>query len=120
MLCLLLYIENIAFRCPAQSSSIQWDGIASYAFDGNMDTDCSRSACVHTAAESDPWLGVDFEISRTVYSFIVTNRGDCCCKYSIKFMPQGKILINARSFIFNHDLSHRLVLLIYAFILLFV
>ena len=74
------FTENVALRCPATASA--YDHVSpSRAVDGITETDHFISLCFHTnSIESDPWWGVDLEVTRMVYSVDVTNRADCCCK----------------------------------------
>ncbi|CAH1253114.1 PKD1L3 [Branchiostoma lanceolatum] len=69
---------NIALGKTAYQTSIYWGGYASYAVDGNTDTNYYALSCTSTAFQSNPTWWVDLGQSSMVVSVVIFNRRDCC------------------------------------------
>ncbi len=57
------------------------------ANDGNMVTDFDIHRCAHTIdnngqGEMNPWWLVNLQKKYSIHSLAITNRGDCCGKYT--------------------------------------
>ena len=59
---------------------------ASNAVDGKRLTTLAEGSCSHTNYEYSPWLTVDLRAKYKVTEVVITNRGDCCCKFSTHFL----------------------------------
>ena len=73
---LCFFEENLAYLKYTNQSSAFSD--ASYAVDGNSNTNFHDGSCTHTLTEKQPWWRVDLGNVELVNEVYVVNRGDCC------------------------------------------
>ncbi|KAI4892589.1 hypothetical protein NFI96_006887 [Prochilodus magdalenae] len=71
---------NVALKAQAVQSSTAYNGPASKAVDGNLETNYHVSSCTHTVRERDPWWRVDLSRTYNITRIAITNRGDCCAE----------------------------------------
>ncbi|XP_047672314.1 fucolectin-like [Tachysurus fulvidraco] len=69
---------NVALRGIATQSSLFDYNYASFAIDGNRNSDLSASSCTHTNGDYGPWWRVDLLAVYDISNVIITNRGDAC------------------------------------------
>ena len=69
---------NLALGKQATQSSIDYNGIASRAIDGNTDGDYWHYSITHTEVEDQPWWQVDLEAVQFISHINIFNRVDCC------------------------------------------
>ena len=80
---MLPVLDDLALNKPAwQSSDFSASTPASLAVDGNADTIMSHGSCSQTNADPYAWWAVDLGAEYSVESVAITNRGDCCGRYS--------------------------------------
>lgn len=76
------YTGNLALSRPTQQISLGYSAGASWkAVDGKTDSDFDNGGCTHTGTSRFPWWSVSFSQISPVVKVVITNRGDCCCKY---------------------------------------
>ncbi len=70
-------LTNIALHKDAFQSSIGYDGYASLAVDGSLQTDFDRGSCSHTddnPEDNKSWWYVDLGSTYTIWAVALTNR----------------------------------------------
>lgn len=70
---------NIARGKSCRASSVNFDGVASRAVDGNTDGIYTNNSCTHTQDEKDPWFEIDLGDFYDVTKIVIWNRTDECC-----------------------------------------
>ena len=68
--------ENIATKGKASQSSVDFDGPAEFAIDGNTSGDFEKKSTTHTQQENSPWWEVDLGAEQAIESVVVWNRTD--------------------------------------------
>jgi hypothetical protein len=68
--------ENVATKGKATQSSVDYDGLAERAIDGNTNGDFEVKSTTHTKQEKDPWWEVDLGEEKSLDSIVVWNRTD--------------------------------------------
>ena len=84
------YPLEVARGKPTHLSSTEDSWSSDKANDGNMGTDLFGAVCSVTVdnsgqGELNPWWVVNLEEKYSIHSVAITNRGDCCSKYTIFF-----------------------------------
>lgn len=67
---------NIATNGKASQSSVDYDGVALRAVDGNTEGEFEKKSTTHTRTESDPWWEVDLGGEQSVDAVVIWNRTD--------------------------------------------
>ncbi|XP_030045990.1 uncharacterized protein LOC115460340 [Microcaecilia unicolor] len=70
--------KNIALTGEATQISVDYNGFANLAIDGNSNTNYYKGSCSHTSFYLSPWWRLDLKRSWKIGSIVVVNRGDCC------------------------------------------
>ena len=79
---------NVAYLRPTWSYGTADNSYK--AVDGNTSPNYLNQGCSHTngSVYHLPWLVVELDNIYSVYSVVLTNRGDCCGKYKLYiFLP---------------------------------
>lgn len=66
--------ENVALKGEAKQSSVDYDGPAKLAIDGNTDGNFEKKSVTHTKAEKDPWWEVDLKSTQGIDRITLWNR----------------------------------------------
>ena len=91
---LILFFIADTYSAYQSSMETRWNGLASYAVDGDMDGNYWHESCTHTKLERQPWWYVDMNQKKNVKAVKITNRADCCCKYGAGvFRTRAKLLL---------------------------
>ena len=72
--------RNVAQEGFTTQSSVNNNGYASKAVDGNTNMNFDAGGCSQTRKTRAPWWRIDFVRLISVHKVIITNRGDCCGK----------------------------------------
>ncbi|XP_059827275.1 uncharacterized protein LOC132394945 [Hypanus sabinus] len=67
---------NVAIKGTAVQSSVEYNGIASRAIDGNRNA--ADGSCTQTTPSTDPWWRLDLKQTYAVSMVKIINRLDCC------------------------------------------
>ncbi|GAA3510893.1 hypothetical protein GCM10022393_25680 [Aquimarina addita] len=70
--------DNLALYGVATQSSLDYDGAASRAIDGNTSGIWNQESVTHTANEANPWWQVDLSTTKYIGDITIFNRTDCC------------------------------------------
>ncbi len=68
--------RNFALGRPAEQSSVAADANASYAVDGNSETEWNHRTCAHTEDEPEPFWRVHLAESLLVTEVVITSTSD--------------------------------------------
>jgi len=80
------YSKNIARFKPTYQSSTEHEGLSYRAVVGDLNPRfCDVGSCTHTDGKGFAWWAVDLLEYACVHHVIITNRGDCCCKYTVDY-----------------------------------
>ena len=80
---LAVFAVNLALGRPTWQSSNFMSYNSSLAVDGNADSNFHRGSCMHTSTDdNNPWWVVDLGKRTNVQEVYLTNRGDCCGRFS--------------------------------------
>ena len=82
---------NVAYLRPTWSYPINAGDNSYKAVDGITSADYRDMGCSNTYISAGyhlPWLVVELDNIYSVYSVVLTNRGDCCGKYNLYIFLQ--------------------------------
>jgi len=68
--------ENFAQSGEASQSSVDYEGPANLAIDGQTDGNYAAKSTTHTKVSDDPWWEVDLKEPRAIHKLVVWNRTD--------------------------------------------
>ena len=93
---------NLARGKPTKQSTteILTRGGASKAVDGNSNSDFTASSCTETRESTGSWWQVDLGSVYGIRDVVITNRGDCCCKFHVV------CLLHTRTYTRTHAHTH--------------
>lgn len=78
-----VFAVNLALGRPTWQSSNLMSYNSSLAVDGNADSNFFHGSCMHTSTDdNNPWWAVDLGKRTNVREVYLTNRGDCCGRFS--------------------------------------